>query len=153
MLVNNAGAFFMKRHTSVDGLEMTFALNHLSYFLLTNLLLDLIKKSDKARIVNVSSAAHFSGHVDFSNLQFENGYNPMNVYGTSKLMNVLFTYELVRRLNGGGITVNALHPGFVASNFGKSNGGVMIPIFKLVHLGAINTREGAKTSALSRLLP
>jgi retinol dehydrogenase-12 len=147
VLVNNAGAFFMKRHTSVDGLEMTFALNHLSYFLLTNLLLDLIKQSDKARIVNVSSAAHFSGHVDFSDLQFEKGYNPMNVYGTSKLMNVLFTYELVRRLNGDGITVNALHPGFVASNFGKSNGGVMIPIFKLFHLGAINTREGAKTSA------
>lgn len=146
VLVNNAGAFFMKRHTSVDGLEMTFALNHVNYFLLTNLLLDLIKQTGKARIVNVSSEAHFSGHVDFSDLQSEKNFNLMRVYGTSKLMNVLFTYELVRRLNGGGITVNALHPGFVASNFGKSNGGLMIPIFKLVHLGAINTREGAKTS-------
>jgi NAD(P)-dependent dehydrogenase (short-subunit alcohol dehydrogenase family) len=146
VLVNNAGAFFMKRQTSVDGLEMTFALNHVNYFLLTNLLLDLIKQTGKARIVNVSSEAHFSGHVDFSDLQSEKNFNLMRVYGTSKLMNVLFTYELVRRLNGGGITVNALHPGFVASNFGKSNGGLMIPIFKLVHLGAINTREGAKTS-------
>jgi retinol dehydrogenase 12 len=146
VLVNNAGAFFMKRHTSVDGLEMTFALNHVNYFLLTNLLLDLIKQTGKARIVNVSSEAHFSGHVDFSDLQSEKNFNLMRVYGTSKLMNVLFTYELVRRLNGGRVTVNALHPGFVASNFGKSNGGLMIPIFKLVHLGAINTREGAKTS-------
>lgn len=146
VLINNAGAFFMRRHKSVDGLEMTFALNHVNYFLLTHLLLDLLKQTGNARIVNVSSSAHFTGRVDFSDLQSEKGYSPMRVYGTSKLMNVLFTYELERRLNGDGITVNALHPGFVASNFGKSKGGLMIPIFSLFHLGAISTQEGAKTS-------
>lgn len=146
VLVNNAGALFVKRHTSVDGLEMTFALNHLNYFYLSNLLLDLMKQTGKARIVNVSSAAHFSGNVGFDDLQSEKGYNPMVVYGTSKLMNLLFTYELVRHLNGDGITVNALHPGFVASNFGRSNGGLLDPLFKVFQLGAINPRQGAKTS-------
>lgn len=146
VLVNNAGAFFMRRKVTADGLEMTFALNHVNYFLLTSLLMDLIKKSGNGRIVNVSSAAHYSGHVDFSDLQLSRGFNPMRAYGTSKLMNVLFTYELNRRLNGDGITVNALHPGFVASNFGRSNGGLLDPIFKIVQLGAISTEQGAKTS-------
>jgi NAD(P)-dependent dehydrogenase (short-subunit alcohol dehydrogenase family) len=144
VLLNNAGAIFMTRKVSVDGFEMSFALNHINYFLLTRLLLDLIKSTPKARIVNVSSSAHYSGHINFSDLQ-SNNYSPMRAYSASKLMNVLFTYELSRRLAGSGITVNALHPGFVASNFGKSNGGIMVPIFKLAHLGAIDTREGAKT--------
>jgi NAD(P)-dependent dehydrogenase (short-subunit alcohol dehydrogenase family) len=145
VLLNNAGAIFMTRKVSVDGLEMSFALNHINYFLLTKLLLDRIKSTPNARIVNVSSSAHYTGHVNFSDLQSTN-YSPMRAYGASKLMNVLFTYELARKLAGKGITVNALHPGFVASNFGKSNGGIMVPIFKLAHLGAIDTREGAKTS-------
>jgi NAD(P)-dependent dehydrogenase (short-subunit alcohol dehydrogenase family) len=144
VLLNNAGAIFMTRKVSVDGFEMSFALNHINYFLLTRLLLDLIKSTPKARIVNVSSSAHYSGHINFSDLQ-SNNYSPMRAYSASKLMNVFFTYELSRRLAGSGITVNALHPGFVASNFGKSNGGIMVPIFKLAHLGAIDTREGAKT--------
>ena len=146
VLLNNAGAIFMQRQISVDGFEMTFALNHINYFLLTRLLLDLIKNTAKARIVNVSSAGHRSGHVDFSDLQSNNNYNPMRVYGTSKLMNILFTYELASRMAGTGITVNALHPGLVRSNFGKSNGGIMVSIFKLLHLGAISVAEGAKTS-------
>jgi NAD(P)-dependent dehydrogenase (short-subunit alcohol dehydrogenase family) len=146
VLINNAGALFTQRQTSDDGLEMTYALNHMNYFLLTSLLLDKLNRGTKSRIVNVSSSAHFSGHVNFDDLQSEKSFNSMRVYGTSKLMNVLFTYELDRRLNGSGLTVNALHPGFVDSNFGKSNGGVMKPLFKLIHLGAINVVEGAKTS-------
>lgn len=145
VLLNNAGAIFMTRKVSVDGFEMSFALNHINYFLLTTLLLDLIKSTPKARIVNVSSSAHYTGHINFSDLQ-SNNFSAMRAYSASKLMNVLFTYELAKRLVGAGITVNALHPGFVASNFGKSNGGIMVPIFKLVHLGAIDCREGAKTS-------
>ncbi len=145
VLLNNAGEIFMQRKVSIDGFEMTFALNHVNYFLLTKMLLDLIKSTPKARIVNVSSSAHYSGHINFSDLQ-SNKFSPMRAYSASKLMNVLFTYELAKRLAGTGITVNALHPGFVASNFGKSNGGIMVPVFKLVHLGAIDTREGAKTS-------
>ena len=146
VLVNNAGALFTQRQTSDDGLEMTYALNHMNYFLLTSLLSDKLNRGTKSRIVNVSSSAHYSGHVNFDDLQSEKSYNSMRVYGTSKLMNVLFTYELDRRLNGSGLTVNSLHPGFVASNFGKSNGGLMKPIFKLLHLGAINVEDGAKTS-------
>ncbi len=146
VLVNNAGALFTQRQTSDDGLEMTYALNHMNYFLLTSLLSDKLNRGTKSRIVNVSSSAHYSGHVNFDDLQSEKSYNSMRVYGTSKLMNVLFTYELDRRLNGSGLTVNSLHPGFVASNFGKSNGGLMKPIFKLLHLGAINVENGAKTS-------
>ena len=146
VLVNNAGAVFINRETSVDGLEMTFALNHVNYFLLTSLLMDKIKKGVHPRIVNVSSTAHFAGRVNFDDLQSQKKYSTMRVYGTSKLMNVLFTYELDRRLEGSGITVNALHPGFVASNFGKSNGGLMKPLFGLIQLGAISVEDGAKTS-------
>ena len=146
ILVNNAGAVFTRKQMSADGLEMTFALNHINYFLLTDLLLDLIRNGRNARIINVSSSAHYSGHLDFKELQMVDRYNSMRVYSNSKLMNVLFTYELVKRMNGNGITVNALHPGFVASNFGKSNGGIMKPIFRMLHFAAINVEEGAKTS-------
>ncbi|NWG76643.1 MAG: SDR family NAD(P)-dependent oxidoreductase, partial [Rubrivivax sp.] len=123
VLVNNAGAIFMMRHTSVDGLEMTFALNHLSPFLLTNLLFDTIRASAPARIVNVSSAVHVGMRLHLDHLQrrwFHNGYT---VYARSKLMNLLFTYELARRLDGTGVTVNALHPGLVRSRFFTNNWG------------------------------
>jgi NAD(P)-dependent dehydrogenase (short-subunit alcohol dehydrogenase family) len=146
ILVNNAGAVFTSKQLSADGLEMTFALNHLNYFLLTDLLLGLIKNGRNPRIINVSSSAHYSGHLDFSDLQMVDRYNSMRVYSNSKLMNVLFTYEWVKRMNGSGVTANVLHPGFVASNFGKSNGGIMKPLFRMIHLAAINVDEGAKTS-------
>ena len=112
VLVNNAGAMYMRRQLSADGLELTFALNHLGYFLLTNLLLDMLKASAPSRIVNVSSTAHRSAQIDFDDLQREKTYG-YSVYGESKLMNILFTYELARRLDGTGVTVNVLHPGFV----------------------------------------
>lgn len=148
VLLNNAGAIFMKRFESIDGLEMTFALNHLNYFMLTNLLMDLLHKGTKPRIVNVSSGAHFAGRIDFSDLQLKKKYSGWRAYSASKLMNVLFTYELDRqlRMQGSEITVNALHPGFVATNFGKSNGGLLQPIFGLSQLAALKPEEGAKTS-------
>ena len=146
VLVNNAGAFFTRRCVSPDGYEMTLALNHLNYFYLTNLLLDLIDQSKAGRIVNVSSMAHSYGKINFDDLQCKNEFNSMSVYSSSKLANVLFTYELVRRLPETKITVNALHPGFVATNFGKSNGGIYHPIFGLAQLAAISPQKGAETS-------
>ena len=122
ILVNNAGALFIKRRLTADGYEMTFALNHLDYFLLTNLLLDLIKASAPARIINVSSEAHERGQIEFDNLQGEKHFNGMRAYSQSKLANVLFTYELARRLEGSGVTVNVLHPGFVGTGFARNNG-------------------------------
>ena len=146
VLVNNAGAVFLSRHETVDGIEMTFALNHLNYFLLTNLLSDVLMASAPARVVNVSSAAHNGARLNFDDLENKKGYNGMRVYGQSKLANVLFTYELARRMEGKGVTANALHPGFVASNFAKNNLGFLKPLISLVQLGAISPEEGAQTS-------
>lgn len=146
VLVNNAGAIFLRRQESADGIEMTFALNHLSYFLLTNLLLDTLKASAPARIINVSSRAHVrvSG-LNFDDLQNRKGYAGQQVYGQSKLANVLFTYELARRLEGSRITVNALHPGFVATRFATNNGVLARLARPLLDLFAINVEEGAQT--------
>lgn len=149
ILVNNAGAIFDRRETTVDGCEKTFALNHLSYFLLTNLLLDTIKQSAPARIVSVSSIAHtFAGKIDFDDLQFEKKkFSAMGAYGQSKLMNVLFTYELARRLEGTNVTANCLHPGGVASNFADNTGGVLKMIAWLYkNTFAISSAKGAETS-------
>jgi len=147
VLVNNAGAIFTQRHLSVDGIEMTFALNHLNYFLLTRELLPLLQASAPARIVNVASAAHVGARVDFDDLQGARRYRTWKAYGQSKLCNILFTYELARRLQGSGITANCLHPGFVASEFGDNNSfysRLAIQIAKTV--GAIGVGNGAKTS-------
>jgi retinol dehydrogenase 12 len=146
VLVNNAGAVFLERQESADGIEMTLALNHLNYFMLTNLLLDLLKASAPARIVNVSSMAHQGARLDFNDLQMKKGYSGWSAYGRSKLMNLYFTYELARHLNGSGVTVNALHPGFVATNFGKSNGGMLGSLFSLFQVVAISPEKGAQTS-------
>ena len=107
-----------------EGLEYTFALNHLNYFLLTHSLLDVLQASDRARVVNVSSGAHVAARLNFDNLQSERKYSGWDVYSKSKLMNIYFTYEMARRVNHG-LTVNALHPGFVATNFGLNNRGAM----------------------------
>src|SRR5579871_649469 len=121
VLINNAGAIFLSRRTSADGLEMTFATNHMAYFVITNLLLDRLKAAPKARIVSTASDAHKSGKIDFSDLQSERSYSSFRVYGTSKLENILFTRELARRLSGSNVTANCLHPGFVGTRFGQNN--------------------------------
>ena len=115
VLVNNAGVIPRQRETTVDGLEMQFAVNHLAYFLLTNLLLDQLIDAAPSRVVNVSSGAHQGGRLDFGDLQSERRYDPVRVYGRTKLANVLFTYELARRLGGTSVTSNCLHPGVVAT--------------------------------------
>jgi NAD(P)-dependent dehydrogenase (short-subunit alcohol dehydrogenase family) len=146
ILLNNAGAVFMERQLSVDGIEMTFAVDHLACFLLTNLLLDTIKASAPARIVNVSSNAHTRAKIEFDNLQGERSYSS-GAYGNSKLANILFTIELARRLEGTGVTVNALHPGFVNTGFGKNNSGFLFRILgAVVPLFARSPEKGAETS-------
>lgn len=146
VLVNNAGAFFTKRSESADGLEMTFALNHMGYFLLTNLLLDRIKASAPARVVNVSSMAHKLGKINFNDLQATQKFSGMSAYSNSKLANILFTAELARRLEDTAVTANSLHPGFVRSNLGKNNSGLMKFILPVIQLLATNEDKGAQTS-------
>jgi Dehydrogenases with different specificities (related to short-chain alcohol dehydrogenases) len=129
VLINNAGIVENTFKRSVDGIEMTFAVNHLAYFLLTNLLLEPIKAAAPSRIINVSSAAHFGARMDFDDLQGEKGYNGWRAYSQSKLANILFTYELARRLAGTGVTVNCLHPGVIGTKLFRN-------------LGIINTLAG-----------
>ena len=121
MLVNNVGGYWNTRHVTADGLERTFALNHLAPFLLTNLLLDRLRQSAPSRVVTVSSNAHAMGRIDFDDLQGERSYSGARAYNQSKLANVLFTYELARRLRGTGVTANALHPGVVRTSFGAED--------------------------------
>ncbi len=154
VLINNAGALFMSRQLSHDGFEMTFALNHLAYFLLTQELLALIEKTaathGSARIINVASNAHHrAGRLNFDDIMHERGYSGFPVYCRSKLANILFTYELARRLQQRGVdnvTVNCLHPGFVASGFGLNNSPLMQLAMKLGSIFAISPEEGAKTT-------
>ncbi len=147
VLVNNAGGIWMMRRESADGIEMTFAVNHLGYFLLTNLMLDTLIASAPARVVNVASALHRQAKINFDDLEGKRNYNPLNAYNHSKLANILFTYELARRLAGTGVTVNALHPGGVRTNLVARNGGLfkwfVQPLF---NLQAISVEQGARTS-------
>ncbi|HYO18158.1 MAG TPA: SDR family oxidoreductase [Dermatophilaceae bacterium] len=123
VLVNNVGGYWNTRHVTADGLEHTFALNHLAPFLLTNLLLDRLRQSGPARVVTVSSNAQAMGRIDFDDLQGERSYSGSRAYNQSKLANVLFTYELARRLTGSAVTANALHPGVVTTSFGAEDPG------------------------------
>jgi NAD(P)-dependent dehydrogenase (short-subunit alcohol dehydrogenase family) len=143
VLVNNAGALFNKRQETADGLEMTFALNHMAYFVITNLLLGKLKPG--ARIVTVASNAHRGAKLKFDDLQSRKGYMGFAVYSRSKLCNILFNRELARRVPAG-VTANALHPGFVATRFGDNSGGLMRAVLKVAKpLGAISPEQGAQT--------
>lgn len=146
VLINNAGAVNMQRTLTVDGIETTFAVNHLAYFLLTNLLLPVLEASAPARIINVSSDAQQRGKIQFDDLQGERRYNGWVAYCQSKLANVLFTYELSRRLRGTGVTANCLHPGFIASGFGKNNPGWLRWGLTLVSPFVPKPEKGAETS-------
>jgi NAD(P)-dependent dehydrogenase (short-subunit alcohol dehydrogenase family) len=147
VLVNNAGAAFVKRGVTEDGFEQTFALNHLAYFLMTSLLLDLLKASSAGRIVNVASEAHRGTQLKLDDLQNTKSYSGWRAYQQSKLANIYFTYELARRLQETKVTANCLHPGFVASRFGDNNKGIFGALFGLVKsIAAISEEEGAKTS-------
>jgi len=152
-LINNAGAYFAKREVSVDGLEMNFAVNHMAYFLLTNVLLEWLKKSLSGRVVAVSSAAHANGKVDYDDLQMERNYSLGRAYAQSKLANVLFMYALARRLEGTRVTVNALHPGIVATNLGSNNSWLRTKMRNLLKREMLSPQEGAKTVVFLAVSP
>ena len=145
VLVNNAGAIFTRRETTIDGFERTWALNHLAYFLLTLELLDLLKANAPARIVNVASTMHNGGVIDFDNLQGEKRYGGVRAYSQSKLANILFTYALARRLKGTGVTANCLHPGGVATRFGHNRVGMIDVILRLAKPFLLTAEQGAAT--------
>ena len=146
VLINNAGALFNRRIETADGLEMTFALNHMSYFTITSLLLGKLKATPGARIVSTSSRAHRRAKLNFDDLQARRNFSGFQVYGRSKLCNILFTRALAKRLAGSGVTANCLHPGFVATRFGDQSGGFLqraVAVGK--SLFAISEEDGAKT--------
>ncbi|HUZ72563.1 MAG TPA: SDR family oxidoreductase [Stellaceae bacterium] len=146
VLINNAGAIFRRRAETGDGLEHTFALNHMAYFVVTQLLRDRLVASAPARIVNVASTAHRGAALDFDDLQMARHYDGWTAYRRSKLCNILFTRALARRLAGSGVTANALHPGFVASRFGDNNDGLLRLVLSLgKRFVAISAAAGAET--------
>jgi NAD(P)-dependent dehydrogenase (short-subunit alcohol dehydrogenase family) len=145
VLINNAGAMFGQREVTEDGLELTFATNHVSYFVMTLGLREQLVAAGSARVVNTSSHAHYRGKIDFNDLQFAQGYKAFPAYCNSKLYNVLFTSALARRLAGTGVTTNSLHPGFVNTRFGDTTGGWTSRIFGAMKLFAISPEKGAET--------
>jgi NAD(P)-dependent dehydrogenase (short-subunit alcohol dehydrogenase family) len=145
VLINNAGALFSHRRVTPEGLELTFALNQMAYFVLTEALLDKLIASAPGRIVSTSSAAHQGASLDFSDLQSANGYGGYKAYGRSKLANILFTRELARRLAGAGVTANCLHPGAVATRFGASSGGWVGFLLPFLRLFFTSPEQGADT--------
>jgi NAD(P)-dependent dehydrogenase (short-subunit alcohol dehydrogenase family) len=159
VLVNNAGGYWNTRHVTADGLERTFALNHLAPFLLTSLLLDHLKRSVPARVVTVASNAQAMGRIDFGDLQGERGYSGARAYNQSKLANVLFTYELARRLRTTSVTANALHPGVVSTSFGAEDPGrvqrllvpFMRPFMKVPAQGATTSIHLASAPGLEQV--
>jgi len=144
VLINNAGIFLPKRVSTVDGLEATFATNHLGHFLLTNLLLDVLKASAPSRIINITSSAHRGTEMNFEDLQGEKKYSGFHAYSQSKLANVLFTYELARQLEGTRVTVNCLHPGVVRTGFGKDQTGLMSVLVRIGSPFMMSPEKSAK---------
>ena len=145
VLINNAGALFAARQVTSDGLELTFATNHLAYFVLTHGLRQPLRASAPARVVNVSSDAHKGKQLDFGDLQSEKNFRGFQVYGQSKLCNILFTRELARRWAGSGVNANCLHPGFVATKFGDQSGGLLSWGVRAAKMFAISPQKGAET--------
>jgi NAD(P)-dependent dehydrogenase (short-subunit alcohol dehydrogenase family) len=147
VLINNAGAVLNKREITAEGFERNLAVNYLGPFLLTHKLLDVLRVSAPSRIINVSSGLHGSDSLDLTDLQSERNYNGMRAYGNAKLMLIMFTYELAKRLEGTGVTVNALMPGFVATNLGKNSGSFRSSLlFRMVRPMQSSAKKGAETS-------
>ena len=146
VLINNHGFLASEKEETVDGLEMTFAVNHIGYFLFTKLLLEKIKAADSGRIVSVASEAHRAGTYDPENIQLRDGFSPWKAYGNSKLYNILFTKELANRLTDTNVTANCLHPGVVASNFAQSGSWIMKTLFTIGKLFFVSPKKGAETS-------
>ena len=145
VLINNAGNIFIERGVTADGLERTFALNHMAYFVLTHALRERLIASAPARIVNTASNAHRGNVLDFDDLQFQRGFRGLTAYGRSKLANILFTRELARRLAGTGVTANCLHPGFVSTGIGQRDGGLFAIMVRMSMLFARTPEQGAST--------
>jgi NAD(P)-dependent dehydrogenase (short-subunit alcohol dehydrogenase family) len=146
VLVNNAGGIWMKREVTEDGLERTFAVDHLGYFLFTTLLLPQLRQGAPSRVVNVASEASKVGKIDFDDLQGEKRYSPGRAYAQAKLANILFSSELSRRLLGSGVTSNALHPGAIASGFGHNDPGIFRFVVTIARPFLIGEEKGARTS-------
>ena len=147
VLINNAGAYYTTLQLSVDGIEMTWALNHMAPFLLTTQLLDLLRASAPARIITVASAAHQGAIIDFDDLEGKKRFSGWKAYGQSKLANIMFTYELANRLLESDVTANCLHPGFVATGFAQNNAGWFAKFFAVMQrYMAITPAQGAETS-------
>ena len=146
VLINNAGVAKLTRSVTPDGLETTFEVDYLSQFLLTNLLLGILKKSAPSRIVTVSSVSHYGGHLDFDDLQMEKGYRVMRAYARAKLAQVMFTHELAKRLQGTGVTANCLHPGAVATNIWGRPLGPLSFLMKVNRFFLLSPEKGAETS-------
>ena len=144
-LVNNAGAVYRGRQLTTDGIELTWAVNHLAPFLLTTLLLDRLKDSAPARIITTASEAHQGGHIPFSDFNAERSYHSFGRYGETKLANILFTSELARRLEGTGVTANCFHPGLVATGFNRNNGPLMDLGMRILRPVSRNPQKGADT--------
>ena len=145
VLLNNAGVLVTDRRETVNGIEETLAINHLGYFLLTTLLVDLLKKSAPARVVSVSSAVHANATMNWDDIQFKKGWSAFGTYAHSKLCNVLFTRELARRLEGTRVTANCLHPGVIASGFGRTDGGLIAFAISLGKPFLLTPEKGART--------
>jgi NAD(P)-dependent dehydrogenase (short-subunit alcohol dehydrogenase family) len=147
VLINNAGCTIHKREVTIDGFERTLAVNYLGPFLLTHELLTILKSSAPSRVINLTSGIHFRAKVDFDDLQKERKYKAMDAYGEAKLMVVMYTYELARRLEGTGVSVNVVHPGFAATNMGSNMGALRYKImFKMIRPLQISAKKGAGTS-------
>ncbi|MEX0723472.1 MAG: SDR family oxidoreductase [Gracilimonas sp.] len=146
VLINNHGFLASEKEETVDGLEMTFAVNHIGYFLFTNLLLDHIKAAASGRIISVASEAHRAGEFDPENIQLDENFSPWKAYGNSKLFNIMFTKELARRVADTNVTANSLHPGVVASNFAQSGSWIMKTLFTIGKPFFVSPKKGAATS-------
>lgn len=146
VLINNHGFLASERQDTVDGLEETFAVNHIGYFMFTNLLLDMVKAADQGRIVSVASGAHRAGEFDPENIQLSDNFTPWKAYANSKLFNILFTRELANQLVDTNVTANCLHPGVVASNFAQSGSWIMRTLFTIGKPFLLSPEKGAATS-------